>query len=872
MSSQALAAYGLRAAPRAVRHPPWRAWAALATPALLLVYVVAPQRLRGHWLVLTPLCICLGILLVRWMWKLNPAINMCAAIVLSIFSGAWFQIGLGGLPLDRLALLVVLLQFLLRAPGVAHSPRLRIGNVHLLMALAVIYVLISAIAAGTLKSGFLPLVDMFGVAPYLAFLLTPAVFCGERERELLLVTLVALGGYLGLTAIFESLGPHGLVFPHYIVRVDAELPDERAGGPFQSSVVEGFATYACALAAVIALTRWRRPVARVIAGLVAGTCLFGCFVTLERGVWIAAILGTAAAALATRPGRRLLAPAALVCALAIGGALLLSPALSHKTSNRVNNQNSVWARQNQTSAGLRMVAARPLFGFGWERYKRDSLAYFRQSADYPQNGYVLSEAVGTALPALPLHNTYLAFAVELGLVGALLWLAVLVCGVGSAILSPASGDLRMWKLSLLALAVFYLVVAFVDPHEQAFSLLLLWSWAGVALGAVPAADASAGVSVPSAARSPAGGGDSVATVTRATYDGTAGSNAAAPTAPATAAAQPPGCDDLGFLLVGAPKAGTTSLFEYMRVHPQLHLPAEKEVYFFNIDRNYRRGLDWYLQTVSRDAAPGTVWGEATTEYMSGVPYRDAGSEARLGISSPDRLALEEEIPRRIHEAFPRVRLLCLLRDPVERAYSHYRMMALGKVESRTFEQAIEELTEPAALEQARLVRTRVNGYVVNGEYARLLDGFLRVFPAEQLMVVFSDELRDRPAETIAGIFGFIGVDADFVPPNIDTRYRAAAVEQRIPGLNLVTWQERLARTSPVRGLWHALPSGVRATLDRSYNVANYRVEMWNARRGEAPEDVPEAAFAKLREHFRPDGEALAAMLNRTIPWLDDRES
>ncbi len=856
MRAQALAAYGLQAPPRAVWRPPGRAWAALAIPALLLVYAAAPQRLRGHWLIVTPICICLGILLVRRLWELNPAVNMCAAIVLSIFSGAWFQIGLGGLPLDRLLLLVVLLQFLLRAPGVAHSPRLRIGNVHLLMALAVIYVLVSAAASGTLQSGFLPLVDMFGVAPYLAFLLAPAVFSGERERELLLVTLVALGGYLGLTAIFESLGPHGLVFPHYIVRVDAELPDERAGGPFQSSVVEGFATYACAVAAAIALTHWRRRGARVLAGIVAVVCVFGCFVTLERGVWIAAILATAAAALATRRGRRLLVPAAVACALAIGGALLLSPALSHKTSNRVNNENSVWARQNQTSAGLRMVAARPLVGFGWERYKRDSLAYFRQSAGYPQNGYVLSEAVGTAVPPLPLHNTYLAFAVELGLVGALLWLAVLLCGVGGAILSPASGDLPMWKLSLLALAVFYLVVAFVDPHEQAFSLLLLWSWAGVALGAMPApARARAGANVLTATYAHAG----------------SGGGGAAGAAPEIAAPRPPARDGLGFLIVGAPKAGTTSLFEYMRVHPQLHLPAEKELYFFNIDRNYRRGVDWYLQTVSRDAAPGTVWGEATTEYMSGVPYRDVGSEARLGLASPDRTALEEEIPRRIREAFPGVRLLCVLRDPVERAYSHYRMMALGKVESRSFEQAVDELIEPAALEQARLVRTRVNGYVVNGEYARLLGGFLRVFADEQLEVLFSEELRDRPAETLAGVFRFIGVDADFVPPNIDTRYRAAAVEQRIPGLNLVTWQERLAQTTAVRGLWHALPGGVRATLDRSYNVANYRVEMWNARRGEAPDDVPEAAFAKLREHFRPDGEALAAMLNREIPWLDGPE-
>lgn len=474
-------------AARAVWRPPWQAWTLLGLATLALAHEVAPARLRGHWLILTPLLLLAGVLVLRKLWELNPAVNMCAAIVLSIFSGAWGQIGLGGLPLDRLLVVLVLLQFLLRAPGVAHVPRPQVRNVHLLMGLTVIYVLASATAAGTLtsKSGFLSLIDMFGVAPYLMFLVAPAVFSGRRERDLLLVTLVALGGYLGLTAIFESLGPHGLVFPHYITRVDAELPDERAGGPFQSSVVEGFATYACAVAAAIAFAQWSGRRRRCLAALVAASCIFACFVTLERGVWIAAVAGAVVAALATRTGRRWLAPAVLVCALVIGGALALSPALSHKTSIRVNNQTSVWARKNQSAAGLRMVDAKPLFGFGWDRYKSDSLDYFRQPREYPQGGYMLSEGVGSLDEPLPLHDTYLAFAVELGLVGALLWLASLLWGIGGAIFKRGPSPLRPWKLGLLALTVFYLVVAFVDPHEQAFSLLLLWIWAGVAFGSVP---------------------------------------------------------------------------------------------------------------------------------------------------------------------------------------------------------------------------------------------------------------------------------------------------------------------------------------------------------------------------------------------------
>jgi len=474
---------------RAVWRPPWQAWTLLGFAALVAIHELAPARLRGHWLILTPVLMLAAVLVLRRLWELNPAVNACGAIVLSIFGGAWSQMGLGGLPLDRLMIAIVLLQLLLRAPGITHTPRIQIRNVHLLMGLTIVYVLVSAIAAKTLttENGYLTLVDMFGLAPFLMFVVAPAVFSGRRERDLLLATLVGIGAYLGLTAIFESLGPHGLIFPRYIARIDTEITGEKAGGPFQNSVVEGFANYACAAAAVMAFVQWHGRPKRYFAAAVALISIFGCFVTFERGVWIAAVAATVVVALATRSGRRWLVPAAAVCAVVIGGAVAISPVLSHKTSTRANDQLSVWSRENQTSAGLRMVAARPLFGFGWDRYTTNSLAYFRQPRDYPQDGYMVEEGAGSLAPPLPLHDTYLAFAVELGLVGALLWLTSLLWGIGGAIFDRRSGELRPWKLGLLAILSFYLVIALVDPHEHAFPLLLLWTWAGVAFGSEPLA-------------------------------------------------------------------------------------------------------------------------------------------------------------------------------------------------------------------------------------------------------------------------------------------------------------------------------------------------------------------------------------------------
>jgi O-antigen ligase len=471
---------------RAVWRPRWYAWSLLGAAALAVVYRVDPTRLRGHWTLITPLFVLAGVLALRRLWQMPPAAAMCAALALTIFSGAWQQIGVGGLPFDRLLLAIVLLQLFLLAPGVARIPRPQIRAVHLLMALAAIYATGSALAAGTLggETGLLSLIDLFGLAPYLMFLLAPTIFAGRRERRMLLATLVCVGLYLGLTAIFESLGPHALVFPRYILHVDAATPGERAGGPFQSSLAEGFATFSCAVAALIACVQWRAEGRRrlaVLAGTSVAVSLFGAFVTLERGVWIAAVAGGVCTALASRAGRRWVLPGLVGCALVIGGALALSPSLSRKTSNRASSQISVWDRENQTYAGLRMLAARPLFGFGWERYRSDSFDYFRQGADFPMYGYKPSNAV-QGEKTLPLHDTYLAYAVELGIVGALLWLAALLWGVGEAICSPADGELRRWKLGLLAIAVFFLVVAVFNPSQAPFSVLLLWLWAGVAKG------------------------------------------------------------------------------------------------------------------------------------------------------------------------------------------------------------------------------------------------------------------------------------------------------------------------------------------------------------------------------------------------------
>ncbi len=334
--------------------------------------------------------------------------------------------------------------------------------------------------------------------------------------------------------------------------------------------------------------------------------------------------------------------------------------------------------------------------------------------------------------------------------------------------------------------------------------------------------------------------------------------------------------DIDFLIIGAQKAGTTSLFEYMRRHPQIHMPRDKEVGFFNVERTYRRGKEWYLSNVLRDVPAGAVCGEASVGYMRGTPFGDLTPETvrDLAANFSHNTPLEEVIPRRIKEMLPEVRLICVLRDPVARAHSHYRMEVLNRAERRTFDQAVGQLMEPDALAYARIAPTRINSYIVSGEYFRILSAFLEIFRREQLLVIFSDDLIKRRQGVLNSIFEFVGVAGDYLPDNLDIRYRTAATKQQIPGLNLSKWQSSMARVRPLRLIWHALPGPVRETIDRLYSITHFRVAMWNARRDIDDDDnVSLATRRRLMAHYTPDSEALAELLGVDVPWLSvwDRE-
>jgi putative inorganic carbon (HCO3(-)) transporter len=411
-----------------------------------------------------------GVSVVYLGWHAAPAYVFSLAIALSVFSGNWNGMGLPSRAApDRFVLAIAVLALAFRARTSGRSLP-KIESAHWALGLTALYAVGSALAVGTLtsSSGAFRLLDRLGLVPFLMFLLAPVVFRTARERAILLTTLVALGAYLSLTSLFETVGVHALVFPKYILDPNFGLHADRARGPFVEAEANGLALYGCGVAAVIAATTWRQSLPRLSAAAVAVLCAAGALFTLQRAVWIGAVLATLVTLLAFRSLRRF----ALVGFVALPVIVLVSfalvPGLQGAAAKRAGAERPVWDRQNLNAASIRMIEAKPLFGFGWEKFRDKNPPYFEQAADYPLTG-----------TNQPLHNAFLSNAVELGLVGTLLWLVALGLAVGGAISRRAPPQLEPWRIGLLAYALMWAVVANFTPLERPFVSILLMTWAGV---------------------------------------------------------------------------------------------------------------------------------------------------------------------------------------------------------------------------------------------------------------------------------------------------------------------------------------------------------------------------------------------------------
>lgn len=459
-----------RPAARGAGVPAARAAGLLVVPALCtLALLLVPAAAKASALLVL---LATGASLLYLASFVSPTVLFSLAVVFQAFSGNSFRLGLPVGP-DRVLLLAAVVALVARAFRGELDVRLRWRPVHFVVLLLGAVALSSAAWGGTLLTtgGVFALLDRLGFVPFLAFFLAPLLYRTAEQRNVLLVCLVALGGYLGVVALLEGLGLGRLAWPGYIADRTVGLHFGRARGPFLEAVANGQALFHCAIACGVAVRLWRSTTARWTAAFIGALCLVGTLFTLTRAVWLGTLLGLFAA-FAVVPSLRRRLPAVLALVVgAVALALALVPGLGDDVTSRSSAQRPLWDRYNTNLAAVRIVEERPLLGVGWQNFAEDGTAYLRQSERYPITG------VG-----IEVHNVFLSHAAELGLFGASLYLAAVTLAVGGALVrSPRDRTLAPWRVGLLSLALSWLVVASFGPLSYALPNTLLWLWAGIVL-------------------------------------------------------------------------------------------------------------------------------------------------------------------------------------------------------------------------------------------------------------------------------------------------------------------------------------------------------------------------------------------------------
>jgi putative inorganic carbon (hco3(-)) transporter len=420
---------------------------------------LAPEPRKALFLVIA--CLIAAVALAN-----DPAWSFSGAIAASMFSGRWPDLGVP-LPIDRLLFALAVAGFVLRLP--IKRPEFRPGFVHWAVAAAALFAIVSAYAGGALdsSSGRFALLDRFGLIPMVSFVLAPFVFDTPQRRAILLGVLGVCGAYLGVTALAEATNAHFLVWPRYILNASVGIHANRARGPFAEGEAFGLALWGCGVAALMHVAsparRWVRPAGLIVAGL----CLLGVLFTLTRSIWVGAAVAGLVTLVLAREVRRFLLPVVVVTALLVVAALAVVPGLRQEVNTRRDQESSVWDRKNSDAAAVRMLEAKPLAGFGFNRFEADSLPYYRLAFGYPLT------SVGQV------HNVFLSNAAELGLIGGSLWLVALLVAVVVPLVRPPPPGLRSWRVGLLAIATMWIVTANFAPLAQVFANVLLWTWAGV---------------------------------------------------------------------------------------------------------------------------------------------------------------------------------------------------------------------------------------------------------------------------------------------------------------------------------------------------------------------------------------------------------
>ncbi len=260
------------------------------------------------------------------------------------------------------------------------------------------------------------------------------------------------------------------------------------------------------------------------------------------------------------------------------------------------------------------------------------------------------------------------------------------------------------------------------------------------------------------------------------------------------------------------KSGTTSLYHYLRSHPDIFIPAIKEPCFFSNKTIWERGIKWY-ESLFNGYGNSKAIGEASTNYT--------------------KYPIFPNVPERIASIESKMKLIYILRHPIDRIYSQYVHNFYFGNEINSIEDVI--MNKPQ--------------YIQISLYYKQIDQYLKYFPKEQLLIIILEDMEKDALKIIKNVFEFLNVETTFIPPNITER-RNQTKYKRGPDNKLMKILKKLP-------IYHNISSRLSDNIKAKFKVLLKR-------KIESPELLSNELYNILVEEVSGDLEKLRTFLKRDL--------
>jgi len=304
----------------------------------------------------------------------------------------------------------------------------------------------------------------------------------------------------------------------------------------------------------------------------------------------------------------------------------------------------------------------------------------------------------------------------------------------------------------------------------------------------------------------------------------------------------------GFLVVGAPKAGTSSLYQYLQEHPEIYLPKQKELHYWSSEALSENTLGPGDQAALPNVV--TTWRDYCRRYEA------ATLEKQLGDVSPSYLYFYNRVIPELKRKLPAVKIIIILRDPIERACSNYLHQQRLTYETLSFTEALDCEVNRAAEGYSDFWR-----YTGHSCYFAACEAYVRAFGLANVHFITFEELRNSPADVMTNVFSFLGVDETCLPDNLDSAYNSGG---RYKASLLMRF---FMRPNRLKSYFHGRLSEKSIQAYRSLKLK------FTAVRSLPIPEIPSELRAKLSRIFKDDVEALSANYNVNVKlWsrFDDK--